>query len=95
LILTDKPIQVIHFEAEGKPRIVFAFWMAPSTITKAYYSTPESQIQYRYLKSTVANVTKSPIILLHMPACSSLYFVDFIEKLAGEAYDVYAWGIPG
>jgi pimeloyl-ACP methyl ester carboxylesterase len=69
--------------------------MAISAITKAYYNTPEGQIHYRYLKSKVANISKSPVVLLHMSACSSLYFVDLIEKLAAEGHDVYAWDMPG
>jgi pimeloyl-ACP methyl ester carboxylesterase len=69
--------------------------VAPSPVAGACYSSPGGRIHYRYLKSQVENVTKRPVVLLHMSACSSLYFVDLIERLAAEGHDVYAWDMPG
>ncbi|KAE9365762.1 alpha/beta-hydrolase [Stipitochalara longipes BDJ] len=88
-------MKFMHLEAGEKVQLTYVSIMTPSPIMKAYYSTPEGQIHYRYLKSTLTNVTKSLVVMLHMSACSSLYFVELIERLAAEGHEVYAWDMPG
>jgi pimeloyl-ACP methyl ester carboxylesterase len=69
--------------------------MAPSPITRAYYPTPEGQVHYRFIPAKVKDSSKSPVLLLHMSACSGLYYEALIVLLADAGYDCYAPDIPG
>lgn len=69
--------------------------MAPSKISKAYYDTPEGQVHYRFLAAANKTASKAPILLLHMSACSGLYYEELLRILAAEGHDVYAPDIPG
>jgi pimeloyl-ACP methyl ester carboxylesterase len=69
--------------------------MTPSPITKAYYATPGGQVHYRFLPASIEDTSKSPILLLHMSACSGLYYEELMTKLAAEGYDCYAPDMPG
>ncbi|RDW85988.1 hypothetical protein BP5796_04313 [Coleophoma crateriformis] len=69
--------------------------MAFPTPIRAFYDTPEGQIHYRYLHASVKDASKQPIILMHMSACSSLYYIEMMQLCAAVGYDCYAPDMPG
>lgn len=69
--------------------------MSQLTARRAFYDTPEGQIHYRYLQAPIKDVSKSPILLLHMSATSSAYYEEMIIRLTTAGYDCYAPDMPG
>lgn len=69
--------------------------MAIPTIQKAYYTAPDGQVHYRYIHAAVKDETKSPLLFMHMSACSSLYFERLMDICAALGYDCYAPDMPG
>lgn len=64
-------------------------------IKKAYHTTAEGQVHYRFLSSSKSGTELPPIVLLHMSASSSASMEKMMLLLADLGHDTYAPDYPG
>jgi pimeloyl-ACP methyl ester carboxylesterase len=69
--------------------------MTVPVILKGYYTAPEGQVHYRFVKAASKDESKYPIMFMHMSASSSFIYEELMERCAAEGYDCYAPDMPG